>query len=740
VRLSNKLSSPTRGSHLNFLLQISLALSIIFLSTGVVQAANQTLWQSNQSFNNRLKEANESYYQLDRFQLEQLLSKVQPEGDSAHQTIEVQLPVGGGELEHFGIVESPVMQSGLASRYPEIRTYKIHGIDNPHASGRISLTSSGLHGMITSPEGSFFINPQGQNNYRAFKKNNHETSPSFGCDNPDHNHLTPAGKISGHKSLARKAGQLKVYRIAIAATEDFVDASGGTRGNTMVRVVNVINRVNEIYERDLGIRLQLVDNTDNLFFKNGDSYGNGSSQDMADENQKIVTGTIGAANYDIGHLFGTGGGGFGYYGVVCNDSWKAKGVSNGFHSSGDESAIDLVAHEIGHQFNARHTFNGTTNYCGGNRSAGSAYEPGSGSTIMAYSGYCGAENIQYETDVMFHAKSIETIDNFTTSGYGASCANLVDIDNLNQPSVNAGSNFVIPISTAFVLSAAGIDADGDALSYTWDQIDNGHATDKKSFGTDMKDNPLMRSLLPRSTRSRFFPQLQSWFKNSDSKAETLPTRDRRLKFRVSVRDGKGGYNTDDTIITAESDAGPFRINSHNNPGDLSGGDTQTISWEVANTDRPPVNCNGVDIDLLMLDVKNKNYCVEPLVSDAPNIGNATVTLPDLSMPNARFRVSCSDNIFYALSTANLKITGASAADTSCLSIEVESEILENPSSSNGDSGDDASGSGNNSGGSGGGGAIGHFLFILLAFSAIRRKVLESSTIETDSLYPIAIYS
>ena len=737
MRLSSKSTSPIRGNHLDFLLQVSLTLALGFSFTGVVQAATQTLWQPNHNFSNRLDEANESYYQLDQFQLEQLLSKALQEGKTPQQLIEVLLPVGGGELEHFSIIESPIMQSGLASRYPGIRTYKIYGIDNPQASGRISLSSAGLHGMITSPEGTYFINPQGQNNYRAFLKSNHETSQSFSCDNADHNHQTPAGKIGNQKLQARKAGQLKVYRIAIAATEDFVATAGGTRTDAMIRVVNAINRINEIYERDLGIRLQLVNNTDNLFFKNGDSYSNGNSEAMSDENQKVITSIIGAANYDIGHVFGTGGGGFGYYGVVCNDSWKAKGATNGFNSNSDESAIDLLAHEIGHQFDARHTFNGTTNSCGGNRVAGSAFEPGSGSTIMAYSGFCGAENLQYETDAMFHAKSIESIDNFTTVGYGASCANSVDIDNPNQPSVNAGSNFVIPISTAFVLSAAGIDADGDALSYTWDQINNGHATDKESFGTDMKDNPLMRSFLPRSTRSRFFPQLKTWFKSSNSKAETLPTRDRRLKFRVSVRDGKGGFDTDDTTIIAESAAGPFRINSHSNPGDLSGGDTQTISWAVANTDRPPVNCSSVDIDLLMLDAQNENYCIEPLASDAPNIGNATVTLPDLSMPNARFRVSCSDNIFYALSTANLKITGASTADTSCLSIEVESEILENPGSFNADSSDDASGSGNNSGGSG---AIGHFLFILLAFSAIRRKVLESNTIQTDSLYQFAIYS
>ncbi len=700
-----------------------VALNLTFLITGIAQAGTQLLWQTISQpvhqISNRLNGENENYYQLDQFQLEQLLLRVHAEGETSDQFTEIMLPVGGGKPEHFSIVESPIMQSGLASRYPEIRTYKIYGIDNPQASGRISLSSAGLHAMITSPEGTFFINPQNQNNYRSFKKSKHETPRHFGCDNSNHNHQTPAGRLSNQKPLARTTGRLKVYRIAIAATEDFVEDSGGTRANTMIRVINAINRVNAIYERDLGIRLQLINNTDSLFFESGDAYSNGNSKAMANENQGVITSIIGAVNYDIGHVLGTRGGGFGYYGVVCNDSWKAKGATNGFNSSSDESVIDLLAHEIGHQFNARHTFNGTTSYCGANRTAGFAFEPGSGSTIMAYSGFCGVENIQYKTDTMFHAKSIESIEDFTTGGYGASCASSVAIDNPNQPSVNAGSNFVIPISTAFVLSAAGIDADGDSLSYTWDQVDNGHATDEESYGTDMKDNPLMRSFLPRSTRSRFFPQLKSWFKGNSSKAETLPSRGRKLKFRVSVRDGKGGFDSDDTTITAESDAGPFIINSHTRSGDLSGGDTQAISWEVANTDKPPVNCSSVDIDLLMLDAENENYCIEPLAFEAPNTGFATVTLPDVNSPNVRFRVSCSDNVFYAVSGADLRITGLNSANTNCHSIEAESEIPENHKGFNGGSGDEASSNNTSGGGSGSGGSIYLFAFLLFVYRSFR---------------------
>ncbi len=680
------------------------------LIIGVAYSDSPSMWQPLEQKNANSNPEGGYFYQLDQYQLAQLLYQTRLENTADQTMTEIQLPAGNGELERFSIVESPIMQPGLASRYPEIKTYKIHGLDNPHASGRLSLTSSGLHGMITTPEGDFYINPQSQGVYRAFPKGNRVASQTINCDIAEHNHQSPVGRSDNWTLTLRKANKIKIYRIAVAATEEFVAAAGGSKADAMDSVTNVINRVNQIYERDLGIRLQLVDNTDNLFFVSGDNYSNGNSLVMTEENQTEITSAIGAANYDIGHVFGTSGGGYGYYGVVCNDNWKAKGVSNGFNAISDESAIDLVAHEIGHQFDARHTFNGTTGSCGGGRVAGSAFEPGSGSTIMAYSGYCGTENVQLETDAMFHAKSIEAIDDFTSRGYGAICAGSLNTDNPGAPSINPGRNFVIPVSTAFVLSAEGNDDDGDALSYAWDQVNIGHATNIDSFGTDITNNPLMRSYLPRSTRSRYFPRLEAVLSDSNNKAETLPTRDRSLKFRASVRDGRGGMDSDDVTIIANSAAGPFRVTSHGNPASLSGGDTQTVNWSVANTDKPPVNCTNVDIDLLMLDARKENYCVAQLAGDVPNTGSATVALPNLSAANARLRVSCSNNIFYALSGTDLEITGSTASNNNCYSVEAESEIREMFRGNDGDSTADLSASGNN-GSSRGGGALDVFWII-----------------------------
>ena len=63
--------------------------------------------------------------------------------------------------------------------------------------------------------------------------------------------------------------------------------------------------------------------------------------------------------------------------------------------------LDYVAHELGHQFGAFHTFSHEMEGAGVNS------EPGSGSTIMGYAGITGLDNVALHGDPYFHYYSIK---------------------------------------------------------------------------------------------------------------------------------------------------------------------------------------------------------------------------------------------------------------------------------------------------------------------------------------------
>ncbi len=609
-------------------------------------------------------------YRVDTAKLRQRLASAVMEDQASPAESVIELPVNG-RIQGFTLLESPIMEPGLAARYPDIKTYKVYGVDNPYASGRLSMTPKGLHGMITSPTGTYYIDPAGATQYLAYKRKPQDANQTFSCGVAGHNHASPVGRFAARTSL-RVPGSLQLYRLAVAATAEYVQAVEPSVDEAQAEIVIAINRVNQIYERDLGIRLQLIFDNQRLSYTDPvtDPYTNSNINLMLQENQSNIDSVIGSSRYDVGHVFSSSGGGVAWVGAACITGLKAWGVTGLSNSSGDTFYIDYVAHEIGHQLGADHSFNGTTNACAEpNRWAPTAFEPGSGSTIMSYAGICGGENIQSDADPLFHAGSIAQIDQYTSIGEGANCADVRTIsNNPSLPTADAGDDYVIPIETPFVLNGSGSDADGDVLSYTWDQVDAGTATDLFTLGDDLGDNALMRSRLPQARAERHFPQLDTQLIGDQDRGEVLPTTQRELNFRFSVRDGKSGIAHDEVRITTDNTAGPFRVLSHDSVATLLSNSAQTVTWSVAGTDNPPINCGLVDIDLLMFDSGSGSYCIAdpPLAEAVPNNGSSSVTLPNLNIANARFRVKCSDNIFYSVSDADLEITGGILdADTSC---------------------------------------------------------------------------
>jgi hypothetical protein len=634
-----------------------------FLFVPFTAFANAQIWNSV-SNKGDLDSGLSRTFSADDTALRQLLNSA-PRQHSG-QSIEINLPMPDGQLARFELFESSIMEDGLADKFPELKSFKVYGIDDPSASGRIDISPSGLRGMLQTSKGRVFIDPVA-NFYRVKTRQRNDFNGSFQCSAHRQNSMASSPDILLKPVQSRIAGSLLVYRLALAATQEYVTAVTNAGRTAMAEFVTAINRVNQIYERDFGIQLVLVNNTDDLIDVNGTSLLAGFDSNplgLIKRNQDWVDNTIGTGNYDIGHVFSTGAGGLATLGSVCDSNFKAEGVTGLDSPIGDVFYIDFVAHEIGHQFGAEHSFNGTEGSCGaGNRNPETAFEPGGGSTIMGYAGICGREDIQSASEATFHAGSIAQINAYVTSPSGSCNFSVTDPGNPNDPIASAGSDFTIPISTAFKLVGTGSDLDNDTISYQWNQMDAGTATDEDSLGDDLGDNALFRVYEPTDTGVRTFPALGTLLNNQFDKSETLPCTTRDMNFRLTVRDGKSGQNTDDVRISVNDSIGPFVITSHAASETIAGGSEATITWDVAGTNEGAVACSTVEIDLLTFSNEFLTYSETSLAVNETNDGSALVTIPDKAASIARLRVECTQNIFFDISDRDLIITGTEPFDT-----------------------------------------------------------------------------
>ncbi len=486
------------------------------------------------------------------------------------------LPMPDGTFARFSVEESPIMEPELAAKFPEIKTYRGQGIDDPTATARFDLMPSGFHSMILASSGTVMVDPYAKGDtdtYISYLKQDSGSDESFVCrfgnDNGEDLFKSNYGFLSAISSPTVVSGtNLRTYRLALAATGEYTaKVGGGTVAGALAAQVLIMNRVNSIYERDLAIRMILVSNNDAIIYTNAatDPYTNDDGATMLGENQTNLNSVIGSANYDIGHVFSTDGGGIASIRAVCSNNNKARGETGLANPIGDAFAIDYVAHEMGHQFGANHTFNATSS----NRAASAAYEPGSGVTVMGYAGVISGQNLAAHSIDTFHVRSFEEIIAFKENAQtGGSCGTATATGN-TAPTVTAPALLTIPKLTPFALTASATDPDGDSVTYDWQEYDRGSATSAvPNTDSDGVARPIFRSYLPTTSGTRVFPSLFYILNNGNVPpgltggfltGEILPAISRTMSFQVIARDNSaigGGIGTATTSISVDGNSGP----------------------------------------------------------------------------------------------------------------------------------------------------------------------------------------
>jgi hypothetical protein len=586
---------------------------------------------------------------------------------------EIKLPMPDGSFGRFTFEESPSMEPELAAQFPEVKSYRAQGVDDPTATARFDWSPNGFHGIVLSTNDTVFIAPytagDTQNHISFYRKALQKGFQLPQCEVTDA--MRASDRLREEITPNLSVGTaLRTYRLAIATTVEYTNNAtyGGNKASTLTKLNTIVNLINAIYERDVSIRFQLVASQLSIIFDvEPDGLTNSSQGVMINESTGVINAAIGSGSYDVGHSLGLSSagssGGVAGLGVVCGAS-KGRGASRlGIALVTGNFAIDsnLVAHEWGHQFSADHTFNSSSGNCsGGNRNGATAWEPGSGSTVMSYSGTCSPENLQSFSDSYFLGGTFDEIVSFS-AGTGACFASTATGN--NPPTVSAGVDLNIPRSTPFTLTATASDPDGDSLTYSWEQLDTGAASPPM---TDDGTRPLFRSFIAVTSPSRTFPKLSDILNNTSTIGETLPTTTRTLNFRVTARDNRaagGGVNSDNVVLNVTATSGPFVVTAPNTAVSWTGGTSQTVTWNVASTTAAPVSCANVKISL-----STNGGTTFPIVVTAstPNDGSEVIVVPNNATATARIKVEAVGNVFFDVSNTNFTIvagTGGGGNDT-----------------------------------------------------------------------------
>ncbi len=633
-----------------------LALALPFLGFAQWTKVNEV--SGRQKINESVARINsKTLYNLDAVKFQNQLKNV-AEKQSGKEGIKISIPNTEGKLEQFRIWELSNMVPELQAKHPDIRSYVGSSIEDPSAYLRFSVSPQGVSTMVIRSGKSEYIEPMTADGktYIVFDKSMRKSAAQddrFECMIKGDLDSSQPGTSNSTLAVGNNT-----FRLALSCTGEYGQyfltklgiPAGATDAVKKAAILGAMNasltRLNGVYEKDLSLHYNLIAETESLIFYNAatDPYATGGGPDTANSGINSTLGTGATGKYDLGHLIDKkDANGAAYVGVICGSSLKAGGWTSHNIPEGATFDIDYVAHEMGHQMGAGHTY---TMY---SSQSDQTVEPGSGSTIMAYTGIVGDLDVQYNSHDNYHYNSITQIKNKIN---GVSCGTNTSYS-LPVPTVSAGANYIIPKMTPFVVKATTSDTNTAGYTYTFEQTDmasSGQIGANSICYETKPTGPNFRALAATTNPYRYFPDFNIVLAGVYStRWESLVSVARDMNFGVVLRNNnpiEPNIARATMKVTVNAASGPFKVTAPAFGESLTSGSSYTVKWDVANTNAAPVSTANVAIKIS----KDGGQTFTTLLASTANDGQEEVTIPAGYMTtNAYIMVEAVGNVYYAVS-------------------------------------------------------------------------------------------